>query len=80
MANIEHLVVMLICACTPVFPNAVQDAGPNDLHTVLGSNGLPVPGKDGAPHHRGRRGLRHQHHLLDPRAVSGWGTREPATP
>lgn len=30
----------LVCACTPVFPGA-----PDDLHTVLGPNGLPI--KDG---------------------------------
>ncbi|HLQ14242.1 MAG TPA: acid phosphatase [Candidatus Eisenbacteria bacterium] len=36
----------LICACTPAYANAVHDGGPNDLHTVLGANGLPVSGKD----------------------------------
>jgi phospholipase C len=36
----------LICACTPVFPDAVRDGGPNDLHSVVGPNGLPVPGRD----------------------------------
>jgi phospholipase C len=38
----------LIGACTPVFDKAVSDGGPNDLHTVLGEDGLPVAGKDGA--------------------------------
>jgi acid phosphatase len=37
----------LICACTPTYANAVSDGGPNDLHTVLGANGLPVAGHDG---------------------------------
>ncbi len=36
----------LICACTPVWPNAVSDGTGTDLHTVLGANGLPL--KDGA--------------------------------
>jgi phospholipase C len=36
----------LICACTPVYANAVHDGGATDLHTVLGANGLPVSGKD----------------------------------
>jgi acid phosphatase len=36
----------LICACTPVYANAVHDGGPTDLHTVLDANGLPVSGKD----------------------------------
>jgi phospholipase C len=36
----------LICACTPVYANAVNDGGPNDLHTVLDANGLPVAGLD----------------------------------
>ncbi len=35
----------LICACTPVFPNA-PSGGADDQHTVLGPHGLPV--KDGA--------------------------------
>ncbi len=37
----------LICACTPVYANAVSDGGSNDLHTILGANGLPVAGHDG---------------------------------
>ena len=37
----------LVCACTPVYANAVSDGGSNDLHTVLGANGLPVAGHDG---------------------------------
>ena len=36
----------LVCACTPIFTGAVRDGGPNDLHTVLGTDGLPQPGKD----------------------------------
>jgi acid phosphatase len=36
----------LICACTPVYSGAVRDGAPGDLHTVLGTNGLPVAGKD----------------------------------
>ena len=32
----------LICACTPIYTNAVRDGGPNDLHTKLGANGLPT--------------------------------------
>src|SRR5207249_450379 len=36
----------LICACTPVFPNAPRDGSGDDQHTVLDANGLPV--KDGA--------------------------------
>jgi phospholipase C len=36
----------LICACTPVYENAVHDGGATDLHTVLGANGLPLSGKD----------------------------------
>ncbi len=35
----------LICACTPVYKNAVSDGSSNDLHTILGANGLPT--KDG---------------------------------
>jgi acid phosphatase len=32
----------LICACTPVYAGAVKDGNKGDLHTVLGSNGLPT--------------------------------------
>jgi acid phosphatase len=35
----------LVCACTPVYRDAVKDGKPGDLHTVLGANGLPT--KDG---------------------------------
>src|SRR3981081_3976256 len=35
----------LVCACTPVYADAVKDGLPGDLHTVLGANGLPT--KDG---------------------------------
>jgi phospholipase C len=35
----------LVCACTPVYKDAVKDGNPGDLHTVLGANGLPT--KDG---------------------------------
>ncbi|HEV2027455.1 MAG TPA: alkaline phosphatase family protein [Candidatus Dormibacteraeota bacterium] len=35
----------LVCACTPVYKDAVKDGKPGDLHTVLGANGLPT--KDG---------------------------------
>ena len=35
----------LVCACTPVYAGAVKDGTKNDLHTVLGANGLPT--KDG---------------------------------
>jgi phospholipase C len=38
----------LICACTPVFNDAVGDGGPDDLHTVLGPDGLPIAGRDRA--------------------------------
>jgi acid phosphatase len=31
----------LIAAGTPVFPNAVRDGGANDLHSVVGPDGLP---------------------------------------
>src|SRR5260370_254579 len=37
----------LICACTPVYANAVSDGGSNDLHTILGANGLPLAAHDG---------------------------------
>jgi len=37
----------LVCACTPVYANAVSDGSSKDLHTVLGANGLPVAGHDG---------------------------------
>ncbi len=37
----------LICACTPVYANAISDGGSNDLHTILGANGLPLAGHDG---------------------------------
>ncbi len=37
----------LVCACTPVYANAVSDGSSKDLHTVLGANGLPVAGRDG---------------------------------
>ncbi|HEV2036506.1 MAG TPA: acid phosphatase [Candidatus Dormibacteraeota bacterium] len=32
----------LVCACTPVYANAVSDGSSKDLHTVLGPNGLPT--------------------------------------
>ena len=32
----------LVCACTPVFANAVRDGGTHDLHSVLGANGVPT--------------------------------------
>ena len=35
----------LVCACTPVYANAVSDGSSKDLHTILGANGLPT--KDG---------------------------------
>ena len=35
----------LVCACTPVYKDAVKDGKPGDLHTILGANGLPT--KDG---------------------------------
>ena len=35
----------LVCACTPVYKDAVKDGNPGDLHTILGANGLPT--KDG---------------------------------
>ena len=35
----------LVCACTPVYAHAVSDGSSKDLHTILGSNGLPT--KDG---------------------------------
>jgi phospholipase C len=35
----------LVCACTPVYANAVSDGSSKDLHTVLGAHGLPT--KDG---------------------------------
>jgi phospholipase C len=31
----------LVAARTPVWPNAVNDGGPNDLHSVVDSNGFP---------------------------------------
>ncbi len=37
----------LVCACTPVYAGAVKDGSSNDLHTVLGADGLPIKGKDG---------------------------------
>ena len=37
----------LVCACTPVYANAVSDGSSKDLHTVLGANGLPIAGHDG---------------------------------
>jgi phospholipase C len=36
----------LVCACTPIFTGAARDGGPNDLHSALGPDGLPQPGKD----------------------------------
>lgn len=38
----------LIAAATPVFAGAPRDGSSCDQHTVLGANGLPVAGKDGA--------------------------------
>jgi phospholipase C len=35
----------LVCACTPVYANAVSDGSSKDYHTILGANGLPI--KDG---------------------------------
>src|SRR2546425_4101254 len=35
----------LVCACTPVYAHAVSDGSSKDLHTILGSQGLPT--KDG---------------------------------
>jgi len=35
----------LVCACTPVYADAVKDGSSKDLHTILGANGLPT--KDG---------------------------------
>jgi phospholipase C len=35
----------LVCACTPVYANAVSDGTSKDYHTILGANGLPI--KDG---------------------------------
>ncbi len=32
----------LIAAATPVFPNAVRDYGPNDLHSIVGPDGFPA--------------------------------------
>jgi len=32
----------LIAARTPVFPNAVRDYGPNDLHSIVGPDGFPA--------------------------------------
>jgi acid phosphatase len=32
----------LVAAATPVFANAVQDGGPNDLHSKVDSNGMPT--------------------------------------
>jgi acid phosphatase len=37
----------LVCACTPVYANAVSDGSSKDLHTVLSANGLPAAGHDG---------------------------------
>jgi phospholipase C len=31
----------LVAAATPVWPDAVKDGGPNDLHSVIDSNGMP---------------------------------------
>jgi len=35
----------LVCACTPVYADAVKDGSSKDLHTILGADGLPT--KDG---------------------------------
>jgi phospholipase C len=35
----------LVCACTPVYKDAVKDGSSKDLHTILGANDLPT--KDG---------------------------------
>jgi phospholipase C len=35
----------LVCACTPVYTNAVSDGSSKDYHTILDANGLPI--KDG---------------------------------
>jgi phospholipase C len=32
----------LICACTPVYPNALKDGSSCDRHKVMGANGLPT--------------------------------------
>jgi acid phosphatase len=32
----------LVAARTPVWPNAVNDGGPNDLHSVVDTNGMPA--------------------------------------
>jgi phospholipase C len=32
----------LVAARTPLWPNAVNDGGPNDLHSVVDANGMPV--------------------------------------
>jgi len=32
----------LVCACTPVYANAVSDGSSKNYHTILGANGLPI--------------------------------------
>jgi phospholipase C len=44
----------LVAASTPVFPHAVRDGGPNDLHSIVGPDGFPA----GTPLHPATPGTR----------------------